>query len=239
MQPLDIAPAIPRRLERLRDDIAHIARQAGRGAAEVRLIAVSKTQPAACVAAALAAGHCDFGENTLQDALTKIPVIARPPAIWHFIGHLQSNKVKHLPGNFAWLHSLDSVNLARRLSHQLQGADTTLQALIEVNITGEPRRHGVRVESVFPFLDQLLQAPLPGIVLRGFMAIGPHPAEAAEVHRAFAQVRELRDAVVQRYALPGFTELSMGMSGDYRMAIQEGSTMVRIGTAIFGARDIR
>jgi PLP dependent protein len=237
MHPTDIAPAIAHRLEQVRADIADTALQAGRRAEDIRLIAVSKTLPAAYVAAAVAAGQRDFGENTLQDALTKIPVFAGQPLHWHFIGHLQSNKAKLIPGHFTWLHSLDNASLAQRLSRKAQESGAHLQVLIEVNITGDPRKHGVLAQALFPLLDELLHVPLPGIALRGLMAIGPHPASDAEVRRAFAAVRKLRDSAAQCYPLPGFTELSMGMSGDYRAAIQEGSTMVRVGSAIFGERD--
>ena len=237
MPPTDIALAITHRLEQVRADIAHTARQAGRRVEDIRLIAVSKTLPAAAVAAAVAAGQRDFGESTLQDALTKLPLFAQEPLHWHFIGHLQSNKAKLIPGHFAWLHSLDSAALARRLSRTTQESGTHLQVLIEVNISGDARKHGVPTEALFPLMQELLHAPLPGIALRGLMAIGPHPASESQRRSAFAAVRKLRDAVAQHYALPGFTELSMGMSGDYRAAIQEGSTMVRIGSAIFGERD--
>ena len=237
MDPTDITLAIPRRLAQVRADIADTAARAGRRPQDIRLIAVTKTLPAPYVAAAVKAGQRDFGESTLQDALTKIPAFAHEPLTWHFIGHLQSNKAKLIPGHFHWMHSLENTSLAQRLSQRAQEAGTLVHTLIEVNIARDPRRHGVSPEAVFPLLDELLSAPLPGITLDGLMAIGPYPATAMEVRRAFAAVRELRDAVAQRYSLPGFTQLSMGMSGDYAEAIQEGSTMVRIGTAIFGERD--
>ncbi len=236
MEPTDNLPAISRHLAEIKADIARIARQSGRRTDEVRLIAVSKTMPPTCVAAALAADHHDFGESTLQDALTKIPVFAQHSLTWHFIGHLQSNKAKLIPGNFTWLHSLDSIALAERLSRRLQVTGAQLQTLIEVNITRDPNKHGVLPPALFPLLDELLRAPLPGIALRGLMAVGPQAANDAEVRRAFSALRILRDEVVQRYDLPGFSELSMGMSNDYAAAIQEGSTMVRLGTAIFGRR---
>lgn len=229
--------AIAHRLEQVRADIADTARQAGRRAVDIRLIAVSKTLPAAYVSAAVQAGQRDFGENTLQDALTKIPALADQHLTWHFIGHLQSNKAKLIPGNFAWLHSLDSASLAQRLSRKVPETGALLQTLIEVNITRDTNKHGVLAEALFPLLDELLRVPLPGIALRGLMAIGPHPASDAELRHAFAAVRKLRDDAAQRYSLPGFTELSMGMSGDYAAAIKEGSTVVRIGSAIFGTRD--
>jgi PLP dependent protein len=236
MDSADISQTIAHNLAQVRASIAAAATDAGREPEEIRLIAVSKTLPPAYVAAAVAAGLGDFGENTLQDALTKIPAFADQHLTWHFIGHLQSNKAKLIPGNFAWLHSLDSASLAQRLSRKVPETGVPLQTLIEVNITRAASKYGVLAEALFPLLDELLSAPLPGIALRGLMVIGPHPASDAELRRAFAAVRELRDAAAQRYPLPGFTELSMGMSGDYAAAIKEGSTMLRIGTAIFGAR---
>ena len=227
---------VARNLAQVRARIADAARAAGRGPEEVRLIAVSKTLPRAYVTAAVQAGQKDFGENTVQDALTKIPHFAGLGLDWHFIGHLQSNKVKSIPGNFTWVHSLHALPLAQRLSRLAHEQHATVNLLIEVNIARDPVKHGVAPEHVPVLIEQLLQANLPGITLRGLMTLGPHPADEQQLRSAFAAVRNLRDDCARRYALPGFTELSMGMSGDYVEAIKEGSTMVRIGTAIFGAR---
>ncbi len=223
-------------LERLRAAIADAALRAGRRPEGVKLVAVSKTQPPEAVAAAIAAGQRVFGENTVQDALTKIPRFAGQGLEWHFIGHLQSNKARFIPGNFAWVHSLASVKLAQRLARLMQEQNTTVNALLEVNITRDPAKHGVALEDIAPLLEQLLKANLSGIHLLGLMTIGPHPATEFERRASFAALRKLRDDCAQRFALPGFTELSMGMSGDFFEAIQEGSTQVRIGTAIFGER---
>lgn len=224
-------------LERLRATIADAAHRAGRHPEDVKLIAVSKTQPVEAVAAAIAAGQRAFGESTVQDALTKIPHFAGQALEWHFIGHLQSNKARFIPGNFAWVHSLTSVKLAQRLAHLAQEQNTIINTLIEVNITRDPAKHGLAPEDVAPRLDELLKANLAGIQLRGLMAIGPHPASEFERRASFAASRKLRDDCAQRFALPGFTELSMGMSGDFVEAILEGSTMVRVGTALFGERN--
>ena len=224
-------------LERLRAALADAALRAGRRPEDVKLIAVSKTQPAEAVAAAIAAGQRVFGESTVQDALTKIPHFAGQALEWHFIGHLQSNKARFIPGNFAWVHSLTSVKLAQRLARLAQEQNTIINTLIEVNITRDPAKHGLAPEDVAPRLDELLKANLAGIPLRGLMAIGPHPATESERRASFAALRKLRDDCAQRFALPGFTELSMGMSGDFVEAILEGSTMVRVGTALFGERN--
>ena len=224
-------------LERLRATLADAAQRAGRHPADVKLIAVSKTQPAEAVAAAIAAGQRVFGESTVQDALTKIPQFAGQALEWHFIGRLQSNKARFIPGNFAWLHSLTSLKLAERLARLAQEQNTMINTLIEVNITRDPAKHGLAPEDVVPRLEELLKANLAGIPLRGLMAIGPHPATEFERRASFAALRKLRDDCAQRFALPGFTELSMGMSGDFVEAILEGSTMVRVGTALFGERN--
>ncbi len=227
---------ITHNLAQVRAHIADTAQAAGRRPEEVRLIAVSKTLPQAYVVAAVQAGQRDFGENTVQDALTKIPHFAGLGLDWHFIGHLQSNKVKSIPGNFTWVHSLHALPLAQRLSRLAHAQHTTVNLLIEVNITRDPAKHGVAPEALPALIEQLLQAHLPGITLRGLMAMGPHSGDEQQLRSAFAAVRNLRDDCARHYALPGFSELSMGMSGDYVEAIKEGSTMVRVGTAIFGTR---
>lgn len=236
METTALRTTIAANLARVRQAIADTAVNCGRRPDEVRLIAVSKNHPAEAISAALAAGQRVFGENTAQEALPKVVRFPDEPFEWHFIGHLQSNKAKLIPGNFSWLHSLDSLKLAERLARFARERDATLNALIEVNITRDPAKHGVTPEAVAPLLDDLLRADLAGLRLRGLMAIGPHPADVAEQRAAFAAVRELRDACRSRFALAEFTELSMGMSGDYPSAITEGATLVRIGSAIFGER---
>ena len=224
-------------LARVRANIAAAAHAAGRQPEDIKLVAVSKAHPAATLEAALRAGQRVFGENTVQEALGKIARFAAQPLEWHFVGHLQSNKAKFIPGNFSWLHSLDSLKLAERLSRQACEKHAVIDALIEVNITRDPRKHGVAPTDIFPLLDRLLRRNLAGVRLGGLMAIGPYPAREREIRAAYARLRRLREDCVQRFGLRGFTELSMGMSGDYAEAVREGATMLRIGDAIFGARD--
>jgi len=231
----DLTESIAANLARVREEIAAAARAAGRRPDDVRLIAVSKTHPPEAVAATIAAGQQDFGENTVQEALTKIPIYNS--ATWHMIGHLQSNKARFVPGHFAWVHSVDSLKLAQRLSRMAQEKNAVLDALFEVNVTRDPAKHGLAPEELAPLLDALLKEGHPGLRLRGLMTIGPYPASEADSRACFARLRELRDECRKRFGLNDFTELSMGMSGDYIAAIKEGSTMVRIGTAIFGERD--
>ena len=231
----DLTATVAANLARVRAEIATAARTASRKPEEIRLIAVSKTHPGEAVAAAVAAGQMNFGENTVQEALTKIPLYSS--ATWHMIGHLQSNKAKSVPGNFAWVHSVDSLKLAQRLSRLAQEKAVVLDALFEVNVTRDPAKHGLPPEELAPLLDTLLKEGHPGLRLRGLMTIGPYPATEADSRASFARLRELRDDCRKRFGLKDFSELSMGMSGDYAAAIREGSTMVRIGTAIFGERD--
>lgn len=224
-------------LFRVKRSIAEAARAAKRNPDEIRLIAVSKTHSHEAVAAAIEAGHQDFGESTTQEALAKISRLANPSITWHFIGHLQTNKAKFIPGNFSWLHSLDSLDLARKLSRRAQELSANLNILIEVNVMGDPKKHGIAPEALLDFIEKFSKENLPALSLRGLMTIGPYDAPEKELRRCFAQLRELRDSCHERFALRGFTELSMGMSGDYLEAIMEGATMVRVGTAIFGERD--
>ncbi|MBI3900214.1 MAG: YggS family pyridoxal phosphate-dependent enzyme [Gammaproteobacteria bacterium] len=224
-------------LTRIRETIAAAARAAGRQPGEIKLIAVSKTHPAEIVEAALQLGQRVFGENTVQEALTKISRIRNVELEWHFIGYLQSNKAKFIPDNFSWFHSLDSVKLGQRLSRLAEEKKVVVNTLIEVNVTGDPNKHGVAPTQLTPLLDTLLQTPLPGVALRGLMTIGAHGVVTDRTRAPFAQLRELLNESATRFSLPQFDQLSMGMSGDYLEAIREGSTMVRIGTAIFGERD--
>lgn len=216
--------------------IADTARAAGRNSADVRMIAVSKTHAHEAVAAAIDAGQKDFGESTTQEALRKISHLENPSITWHFIGHLQTNKAKYIPGNFSWLHSLGNLGLARKISQHAREQSATVNILIEVNVVGNPKKHGVAPETLFDFIEQLQKENFPALALRGLMTIGPYAAPEQEIRRCFAKLRELRDECRERFALPRFTELSMGMSGDYVEAIKEGATLVRIGTAIFGGR---
>lgn len=228
--------AIADNLARVRATVAAAAAAAGRASADIRLVAVSKTHPPARIEAAIRAGQRDFGENTVQEARPKVAQLAGHDLEWHFIGHLQSNKARFVPGTFAWLHSLDSLRLAQRLSRFAQESGTVLNALIEVNLTRDPRKHGVAAVNLPALIEQLLTDAPPGLALRGLMTIGPYPAPEAETRRTFAELWRLRDDCIARFGLAAFTELSMGMSGDYLEAIKEGATMVRIGTAIFGER---
>lgn len=222
-------------LARVREAIDTAARDAGRDARDIRLIAVSKTQPPSAIREALAAGQRAFGENQVQEAARKIPDLAADTE-WHLIGHLQTNKVKFVPALFHWVHTLDSLALAEKLSAAADRHGRELHTLIQVNVTGDPRKHGVSPEQLPGLLETLLEKRLSTLRLRGLMTIGPHTGEAAPRRRYFADLRVLAERCRRQFGLHEFTELSMGMSDDYPDAIREGATLLRLGSLIFGAR---
>ena len=230
------AADIPRNLAAIRERIRAAAATAGRRPEDIRLIAVSKYMPADHVRQAMDAGQHCFGENTVQDARSKQALIDHPENEWHFIGHLQTNKAKFLPGHFDWLHTLDSHRLAGRLSEQAVRLAGSIKVLLQINIAGDPDKFGLPPAEVFRFVDELLQSDLAGIRLRGLMTIGRRDATLEERRGDFTALRELGDACARRFGSERFSELSMGMSGDFESAIIEGATMVRIGSSIFGQR---
>jgi pyridoxal phosphate enzyme (YggS family) len=221
-------------LARIRAAIAAACSRCGRDPLEVRLVAVSKTHPAELVESAYAAGQLEFGESYVQEFLTKAGVV-KAPVQWHFIGHLQGNKVKYLPGKVRLIHSLDRLSLAEEIDRQWGKFGAPAEVLIEVNLGGEVSKAGVGEPDVEPLLRRLAQ--LPYLAVRGLMAIPPYCAAAEEVRPFFRRLRELATRL-EALDLPGvaMTELSMGMSHDFTVAVEEGATLVRVGTAIFGER---
>jgi hypothetical protein len=223
---------IPERLNRVRQRIAESARASGRPADEVALLAVSKTKPASDVLLAYAAGQRAFGENYLQDALPKIQALRKPDIEWHFIGRIQSNKTADISRHFSWVHGLDRLKHAERLSAQRPADLPPLQVCLQVNLSGEASKGGVEPDNL-PDLASAV-ARLPKLRLRGLMTMPDPKSDAATQRAAFAQLRELLEDLRTRGL--ELDTLSMGMSADMEAAIAEGSTMVRIGTDIFGAR---
>ncbi|HZQ35493.1 MAG TPA: YggS family pyridoxal phosphate-dependent enzyme [Dehalococcoidia bacterium] len=213
-------------LEAVRGRIARAAERAGRDPASIRLVAISKTYGPEAVIAAWHAGQRDFGENRVQEAEEKIPAVAAAGArpVWHLVGHLQTNKVRPALRLFDILHSIDSLHLAEAIQRR---SIEPLPVLIEVNVGGEASKAGFAPDEVDDALAALRQ--LSHLDVRGLMTVAPPAADAEQVRPLF---RELA-ALARRHALP---ELSMGMSGDFEVAIEEGATLVRIGTAIFGPR---
>ncbi|MGG7595548.1 YggS family pyridoxal phosphate-dependent enzyme [Pseudomonas sp. WC1] len=203
---------------------------AGRDPADIQLLAVSKTKPASAIREAHAAGLRHMGENYLQEALTKQQALSDLPLIWHFIGPIQSNKTKAIAEHFDWVHSVDRLKIAQRLSEQRPAELPPLNICLQVNVSGEASKSGCSPAEL-PALAQAVNV-LSGLRLRGLMAI-PEPTEdRAEQEAAFATLREL-----QAQLGLGLDTLSMGMSHDLEAAIAQGATWVRIGTALFGARD--
>jgi pyridoxal phosphate enzyme (YggS family) len=208
------------------------AREAGRDPRDIVLVAVTKTFGPDAIRAAHAAGQRDFGESYVQEALEKIPGLADLDLVWHFIGPIQSNKTRPIAESFAWVHSVDRVKIAERLSAQRPAALPPLQVCIEVNVSGEATKAGVAPEEVRAIAKAVSR--MARIRLRGLMAI-PEPTEDAALQRKrFESLRELRDTL-NRDGL-ALDTLSMGMSDDFEAAIAAGSTIVRVGTAIFGPR---
>jgi pyridoxal phosphate enzyme (YggS family) len=226
-------PAVVDNLQQVRARIARAAREHGRDPNDIALVAVSKTKPAHLLATALDAGQRDFGENYLQDALPKIEALTERAPVWHFIGDIQSNKTRTIAAHFAWAHAVDRFKIARRLSDQRPAGMGPLNVCIQVNIDGQPSKSGVAPAALAALGAQI--AGLDNVRLRGLMAI-PAPAENFVAQRVpFAALRRLRDDL----NADGFNldTLSMGMSADLEAAIAEGATQVRIGTAIFVARE--
>jgi len=216
-------------LERVRERIARAAERAGRRADDVLLIGVSKAVDVERIRAAIGAGLMALGENRVQEARAKIETVGRPVP-WHLIGHLQTNKVKEALELFEVIHSLDRIEVARELDRRARARGKPIDVLVQVNVAAEPTKGGWPPEAVPVALDAV--AAMRGVTLRGLMAIPP-PVERAEEARGW--FRLLR-GLAERH---GVRDLSMGMSADFEVAIEEGATMVRIGTAIFGERPPR
>ena len=226
--------AIRARLTAVRDRIAAAADRAGRDPASIRLVAVSKTVPSDHIRAAADAGQRDFGENRVQEALRKMDEMSDLPIAWHLVGHLQSNKAKRA-GRFDVIHSLDGAALLHAVDAAAASSDRRIDLLVQVDLAGEPTKHGAREDELLPIFDAARSAQASRVV--GLMLLPP-PVEDPEAARPF--FRALRE--VRRRLIDGgvdesmLRELSMGMSHDFEVAIEEGATMVRVGTAIFGVR---
>lgn len=220
------------RLEGIRARIATAAAKAGRSADQVELVAVSKNHDAEAVREAWEAGQGVFGENRVQELITKAPLL--PAATrWHFIGHLQSNKVRKLLPLCELIHGIDSLDLARQVDRIAGELGAFPRILLEVNVSGEASKHGFQPETLKEELETLLT--LQRVQVEGLMTIAPFAEDPETARPVFARLREYRDELAALGGTP-LPILSMGMSGDYEIAIEEGATIVRIGTAIFGER---
>lgn len=221
-------------LARIKGRIQTAAEQAGRDPATVRLVAVSKTRPAADIITAFHAGQTLFGENYIQELVPKLEEV-HESVQWHVIGHLQSNKVKYIAGRVAMIHSVDRLSLAQEIDHQWGKLGTACDILIQVNISGEASKSGTTGEGALQLVREC--AMLPNIRVKGLMTMPPFFDDPEAARPFFSKLRELAKTVAaQKIAGVEMAELSMGMSGDFEAAIQEGATLVRVGTAIFGDR---
>ncbi len=221
-------------LARVRERMARAAERAGRAPDSVRLVAVSKGVPLEGIRAAIAAGVPALGENRVQEARAKIAQLGRPVP-WHLVGHLQTNKVRDALACFDLIHSLDRLPLAEALSARALRAGRRADVLVQVNVAEEATKGGFRPADLPAALERL--AGLPGLRLRGLMTIPPPPRDPEDSRPCYRELAKLLEAA--RGLGPEFAELSMGMSGDFEVAIEEGATLVRVGTAVFGPREPR
>jgi len=223
------------RLQRVQERIRAAARACGRPESDIRLVAVSKTMPAEIVKEAIDIGITDFGENYIQEAREKITTLSAHPVAWHYIGHLQSNKAKYAVRMFDLIHSVDSLKLAKELDKYAKKIDKVQAILIQVNVAKEDSKSGVYIEDTLRMVREIRR--LEKIAVKGLMTMPPYFNAPEKARPFFAALRQLRDQI-KNENIPNISmeELSMGMTGDFEAAIEEGATMVRIGTAIFGER---
>jgi hypothetical protein len=227
--------ALGTRLASVRDRLARAAGRAGRDPATVRLVAVSKTFSAEHVRAAAAAGQIDFGENKVQEALQKIAQTSDLPIRWHLVGHLQSNKARKAGAEFSMIHSVDDAALVTTLDESARAAGRSVQLLVQVDLAGEATKHGAREDELAPIFDAARGCRSARLV--GLMVLPPATDDPEGARPYFRKLRGIRDGLLAR-GVDGsmLTELSMGMSHDFEVAVEEGSTLVRVGSAIFGER---
>jgi pyridoxal phosphate enzyme (YggS family) len=235
-----VRDGLSERLHRVEDRVAETCAKSGRDPAEIRIVAVTKGHPRSVVEEALAAGLREIGENRVAEAAEKFAAAAtaldRHGATRHMVGHLQRNKVRDAVTIFDWVQSVDSVRLAEALSRRMQESPARLPILIEVNAGGEDQKHGFPLEEALDRAGEI--GELPGLSLRGMMTMAPLTRDESVLRGTFRRARELFERLVGHGGGHGSAPdtLSMGMSGDYTLAIEEGSTMVRLGTVLFGAR---
>ena len=220
----------------VRNNIEKAAGKAGRDPGSVTLIAVSKTKPLAMVEECISAGQTDFGENKPQELRDKFDTLGREDIRWHMIGHLQKNKIKYVIGRACLIHSVDSVDLAAEISRQAVNKGIVMPILLEVNIAGEESKFGFAPEETIEAVKTISR--MEGVAIRGLMTIAPYVEDPEQNRCHFRNLRDLSiDIAKQNIDNVSMYDLSMGMTGDYEVAVQEGATFVRVGTGIFGERD--
>lgn len=226
---------IQENLREVKDKIASAAIKSGRQPEEITLIAVTKTLPVDVINAAIGFGVADIGENKVQEVTDKYEQIIGGPK-WHLIGHLQTNKVKYIIDKVSMIHSVDSFRLAEEISKRAEKAGLIMDILVQVNVAEEETKFGLSVEEVEGLVEEI--ATLPGIRVKGLMTIAPFIEEEYELRKYFSQMKEIFETLKKTmYNKADMTYLSMGMTNDYELAIEEGANMVRIGTGLFGARN--
>ncbi len=225
---------IAKNLENVRKRIEAACERSGRDPSQVKLVAVTKTVPPEIIEEAISCGVTDIGENRVQEAKAKYEIIGKKVR-WHMIGYLQRNKVKHAIKIFDMIHSVDRVELVDELEKRLSRENKKMPVLLEVNIAGEETKHGVSPHTLKALALKVIESnhlePL------GLMTMAPYVEDPEEVRWVFRKLRELKDELNEHFGIEIFKELSMGMTNDFEVAVEEGATMVRIGTAIFGERD--
>ena len=222
-------------LSAVRQRLARALERAGRSPSSARLVAISKTRPAEDVRAAFDAGQIDFGENRVQEALEKIAATSDIPITWHLVGHLQSNKARRAASSFAWIHSVDGADLLKRIDAAAEEDGRRPELLIQVDLAGEPTKHGAPAGAWFSLFEAA--AGCRAARVAGLMLLPPFTPDPEDARPYFTRLRDLRDELAARGVPPGMLrELSMGMSHDFEVAVEEGATLIRVGTAIFGDR---
>ena len=226
---------IKENIAKVQENIKNACIKSSRDVSEVTLIAVSKTKPVEAIYESMACGMKDFGENKVQELTEKEEVLPKDIQ-WHMIGHLQRNKVKYIAGKVALIHSVDSLRLAKTISEEAVKHNCEIPILIEVNVAGEESKFGVSVEETLPLIEEI--AKLPAIHVEGLMTIAPYVEDPEENRPVFRKLKELSvDIAAKNINNVRMAILSMGMTGDYEVAVEEGATLVRVGTGVFGERD--
>jgi pyridoxal phosphate enzyme (YggS family) len=243
-----IETGVTRNLALVQERIAEAALRAGRDPADVALVAVTKTHPAEVVVAAYQAGVRHFGENRAEEGVSKLLAVqtdlSGPPPVWHMVGHVQSRKARMVATHFDWVHSVERLKIARRIGGFAQEAGRVIPVLLECNVSGEATKYGfdlagwekdaAQTASFCAAVEEILA--LPGLSVQGLMTMAPFVADPETVRPVFASLRALMDVLRERFPAHEWHHLSMGMTDDFEIAIEEGASMVRIGRAIFGAR---
>jgi pyridoxal phosphate enzyme (YggS family) len=232
---LPLKETIAANLADVRYRLARALERAGRSPSSVRLVAISKTHPADAVLAALAAGQTRFGENRVQEALQKIAATSDTAIEWHLVGHLQSNKARRAAGAFACIHSIDGADVLRRVDDAAAEGGHTPELFVQVDLAGEPTKHGATAEALLSIFEAAGACRAARVT--GLMVLPPFTPDPEDARPYFRRLRAVRDELASRGVPPSMLgELSMGMSHDFDVAVEEGATLVRVGTAIFGSR---